>query len=130
MQKNAFQTLAARLVQIFTFQAHTINTFQCLDRRLFALLKKKSDGELLLGSDDSAVVFIRRVFHSMKKTLMSENARSALVRIRFRYSMDVNPYFRIFCAFVLPGSQWCLTFWGSDSRPQKMSPQSRNAKVE
>jgi hypothetical protein len=58
MRKDTFQTLAAHLVQIFTFQPHTINTFQCLDRRLFGLLKKKSYGELLLHSDDSAAVFI------------------------------------------------------------------------
>jgi hypothetical protein len=105
MPKETFQPLAAHLVQIFMFQAHTINTFQSLDRRLFGLLKKKSYGELLLDSDDSLAVFIRRVFHSMKKTLMSYNARSALARIRFRYTMDIDPYFRIFGEFVLPESQ-------------------------
>jgi hypothetical protein len=93
------------LVQIFTFQPHIINTFQCLDRRLFGLLKKKLSDELLLEGGDSAAVFIRRVFHSAKETLMSYNGCSAIGHIRFRYTMDVDPYFRIFDEFVFPESQ-------------------------
>jgi hypothetical protein len=128
--KETFQILAAHLVQIFTFQPHTRNTFQCLDRRLFGLPESKLLSELLLDSDDSAAVFIRRVFHSTKKTLMSYNTRSALAAIRFRYTMVADPYFRIFGEFVLPGSSGFFTSWQFDSRPQKLSPQSGNAKFE
>jgi hypothetical protein len=108
-ERNAFQTLA-NLVKIVTFQPYTINNFQCLDRRLFYLLEKKFYGELPLDSDDSAAVFIRRVFHNMKKTLMPCNTRSALARIRVPYSVGVDPYFGIFDEFVLPGSQAFLPF--------------------
>jgi hypothetical protein len=110
IRKDTFQTLAAHLVQVFTLQPLTLNTFQCLNRRLLGLLKKKSYAELLLHSGDSAAVSIRRVFHGMKKTLMSYNARSALARLRFRYTMDVDPYFPIFGEFVLPGNQGSRPF--------------------
>jgi hypothetical protein len=75
----------------------------------FGLLKKKLSGALLLDGDDSAAFFIRRVFHSMKKTFMSYNTHNTLARMRFRDIMDGDPYFRIFSKFVLPGSQGFLT---------------------
>jgi hypothetical protein len=110
MRKDAFWTLAADLAQIFTFQPGAVSTSQYLDRRLFGLLKKRSYRELLLDSGDSVAVFIRRPFHSMQKTVMSYNARTALARLRFRDAVDLDSDVRILAEFVLPGSQGRVTF--------------------
>jgi hypothetical protein len=66
----------------------------------------------------------------MKKSLMPYNARSALARIRFRYAIDVDPYFGILDECVISGSQGFRAFWRPDSPLQELPPKRGNAEFE
>jgi hypothetical protein len=69
---------------IITFPPHTTNIFQCLGLSLFGVLKKRINYKLPLDSDDSTGMFMKRIFHNMKQTLLEDNVRSVFIQIGVR----------------------------------------------
>jgi hypothetical protein len=81
IHEHIVQTFAAHQVKMFSFQPHKANAFRCLNLRLFGVLKAKLHCELLVDSDGSVVVFIRRIFHNMKLILGPHNIDSTFIHI-------------------------------------------------
>jgi hypothetical protein len=96
LREDILQTLADYHVKVVTFPPHTTSIFQFLDLSLFSVLKKKMNYRFPLGSNDSVVAFIRRIFHNLKQTLPPDIVRSAFVHIGVEYTIDAEPYLLIF----------------------------------
>jgi hypothetical protein len=84
--------------------------------------------KLPLGSDDSAVTFVKRIFHNLKQTLVADNVRSAFIHIDIRYNIDVEPYLLMFDEFVRRKSQGFLALWQRNYRLEELSPRRRRAR--
>jgi hypothetical protein len=112
-------------VKVVTFPPNTTNIFQCLDLSLFDVLKKKMNYRLPLGSDDSVVGFIRRIFHNLKQTLTQDIVRSAFVIIGVEYNIDAEPL--IFDKSVLRQNSGLLAIWQRDYLLEQLSPRTQRA---
>jgi hypothetical protein len=67
--------------------------------------------KLPMNSDNSTRVFIRRILHHMKRTLVADNVRSAFVQIGVSHHIGVVPYRLLFDESTLRQSQGFLTLW-------------------
>jgi hypothetical protein len=127
-REDILQTLADYHVKVVTFPPHMTNFFQCLDLSLFSVLKKKMNSQLPLGSDDSVVAFIRRIFHDPKQTLTPDIVRSAFVHIGVEYDIDAEPCLLIFDESVLRQSSGFLAIWQCDYPLEQLSPRRQRAR--
>jgi hypothetical protein len=75
LRQDTFQIFGTDDVKTFIVQAYTTNCCPWLDLHLLDALKKKLCCELLIHSDDSTAVFRRRIFHTMKLTVVPDNER-------------------------------------------------------
>jgi hypothetical protein len=126
MRESTLRDLAAHRVKVVTFPPHTITIFQCFDLRRFGILKKRINYKLPFDGDDSMAMFIKRIFHNMKQTLVEDNVRSAFIQIEVRCNIDIVPYCLIFGESTLRESPGVFTLWRRDYPLGQPSVRSRN----
>jgi hypothetical protein len=73
-------------------------------------------------------MFINRIFHNMKQTLVEDMMRRAFIQIGIRYNIDVVPYRLIFDESTLRESPGFLTLWRRDYPLGQLSVKRRNAR--
>jgi hypothetical protein len=88
------------------------------------------NSRLPLGSDDSVVAFIRRIFHNLKQTLTPDIVRSAFVHIEVEYNIDAELYLLIFDESVLRQSSEFLAIWQRDYPLEQLSPRRQRARFD
>jgi hypothetical protein len=73
-------------------------------------------------------MFMKRIFHNMKQTLVEDNVRSAFFQIGVWYNINLGPYRFIFDESTLRESQCSSHHWRSDYPPGQLSVTRRNAR--
>jgi hypothetical protein len=127
VRSDILQILADHHVKVITFPPHTTHIFQSLDLSLFGTFKKKMNYKLPLESDETAAGFIKRIFHTMKQTLVEDNVRSAFVQLGLRYDIETIPYLLLFDEQVLRQSPGFTSLWAQDYPIEKLSHRRSHA---
>jgi hypothetical protein len=84
--------------------------------------------KLPLENDNSTTAFIRRIFHNMKQTLVTDNVRNAFMQSGVQYNIDVVPYRLISDESVFRQSEGFLALWPRDSALEQLSARRRKAR--
>jgi hypothetical protein len=79
-------------VRVITFAPHTTHVFQILDVVLFGALKKRASGLEMWNEESGTVVFIIKLYHDFKQTMVEVNIWRAFSAIGFFYAITQNPY--------------------------------------
>jgi hypothetical protein len=122
-QRDSLKLLADHLVKVITFMLHTNQIFQCFDLSLFGNLKNKIYSELPLEKDETSAGFIKRIFHTMKQTLVEDNVRSAFGQLGLHYGIEADHYVLPFDEDMLRRNPGFTSLWERDYPHEKLSGQ-------
>jgi hypothetical protein len=113
-------------VKVITFLPHTSHIFQSLDLSLFDNFKKKMNYKLPRDSDETTAEFIKRIFHTIKQTLVDDNVRSSFMQIGLQYNIETSPYLLSFDEDVLRQSSGFISLWQKDYPLEQLSRRKQN----
>jgi hypothetical protein len=109
---DAVMTILTREhVKVITFATHTIHIFQVLDLVLFGALEKRATRLSTLDEEQSAAVFIIRVYHDFRQTMVEVNIWRVLSAIGFSYDITQKPYEFLFDEEKFRQSRAFIELW-------------------
>jgi hypothetical protein len=80
-----------------------------------------------LDSDETTARLIKRIFHTMKQTLVENNMRSSFMHIWLRSNIETSPYLLCFDEDVLRQSSSFTSLWSRDYPREQLSRRRQNA---
>jgi hypothetical protein len=77
--------------------------------------------KLPLDFDETTAEFIKRIFHTIKQTLVEDNVRSSFMQIGLQYNIETSPYLLSFDEDVLRQSSGFISLWQKDYPLEQLS---------
>jgi hypothetical protein len=122
---DVIRLLTKARVRIIIFAPHTTNIFQVLDPTLFGVLKRGPRYELPFETDNSTVMFLMKLYHDFKQTMVPSNVWGAFHALGFDYYTRREPSRLLFDEEKLRGSRGFQEPWSLDFPLDQLSDRRR-----